>query len=158
MLKIIKLSEETKKILEARHRKERDGRIKDRIKAVLLKDEGWTYKQIAQALRIHELTVSEHLDDWEKEEKLKPNNGGSESKLNKKESRLLRSHLETKTYMKVSDICKYVKDKFAINYTVSGMTYWLHRNKFTYKKPKLVPCKADYAEQKKFIERYTKSK
>lgn len=54
----------------------RDGRVHDRIKAVLA-SEGW----IAQALRIHESTVSRHLKDYCSEEKLAPENGGSESRL-----------------------------------------------------------------------------
>ena len=41
------LSDEQKKDLE----------IRDRIKAVLLKSEGWKNRAIAQALRIHEETV-----------------------------------------------------------------------------------------------------
>ena len=48
--------------LEAQHKAEHDGRIRDRIKAVLLNDRGWTYKQIAQALLIHETTVWTHLN------------------------------------------------------------------------------------------------
>ena len=39
--------------LEEQHKAEHDGRIRDRIKAVLLHDKGWTYKQIAEALLIH---------------------------------------------------------------------------------------------------------
>lgn len=34
--------------LRARHRKERDGRVQDRIKAVLFADKGWMYVQIAE--------------------------------------------------------------------------------------------------------------
>lgn len=67
----ISLTEEQKSHLEVRHKIERDGRVRDRIKAVLLANEGWTYKQIAQALRIHETTVGEHLFDYACEEKLK---------------------------------------------------------------------------------------
>lgn len=73
----IKLTEEQKESLELQHRYEDDGRVRDRIKAVLLKSEGWTNKQIAQALRIHEETVRTHLFDWESDKKLKPENGGS---------------------------------------------------------------------------------
>lgn len=51
------LTPEEKIALEAQHRKERDGRIKDRIKAVLLSSEGWNIPMISQALRIHEETV-----------------------------------------------------------------------------------------------------
>jgi predicted ArsR family transcriptional regulator len=70
------LSDEQKKDLELRHRYEDDGRIRDRIKAVLLKSEGWKNKAIAQALRIHEETVRQHLTDWATDEKLKPESGG----------------------------------------------------------------------------------
>ena len=42
---------------------------------MLLNSEGWTNGQIAQALRIHEETVRQHLKDWIREEKLKPQNG-----------------------------------------------------------------------------------
>jgi len=42
-----------KEELELQHRKERDRRVADRIKAVLLNAEGWTQKQIAQAYSCH---------------------------------------------------------------------------------------------------------
>jgi len=46
----ISLTEAQKIHLEKQHKAERDSRICDRIKAVLLNDRGWTYKQIALAL------------------------------------------------------------------------------------------------------------
>ena len=41
--------------LLVQHRGERDGRVKDRIKAVLLRDDGWSYERIAgqPRLRLH---------------------------------------------------------------------------------------------------------
>ena len=39
--------------LKKQHKQERDGRIRDRIKAVLLYDKGWSYQQIAEALSKH---------------------------------------------------------------------------------------------------------
>ena len=42
------LSAEQKDYLELRHRYEDDGRVRDRIKAVLLKNEGWKNRAIAQ--------------------------------------------------------------------------------------------------------------
>ena len=80
------LNTKTKSDLEKRHRRERDGRIRDRIKAVLLKSEGWSLRQIAQALRIHEETIHQHITDWLAEEKLKPENGGSHGKLSDEQS------------------------------------------------------------------------
>ena len=59
----------------------RDGRVPDRVKAVLLAFEGWSQSMISQALRIHESTVARHLSDYILSEKLKPENGGSHSRL-----------------------------------------------------------------------------
>lgn len=148
------LSDEQKKDLELRHRYEDDGRIRDRIKAVLLKSEGWKNKAIAQALRIHEETVRQHLTDWATDEKLKPENGGSYSKLDDVQTRSLDTHLSDTTYTRVMDICAYVEATFGVRYTVSGMTKWLKEHKFSYKHPKNVPAKADLAKQEEFIEKY----
>lgn len=84
------LTEIQKQELETRHRRERDKRVCDRIKAVLLKSEGWPNRAIAQALRVREETVHQHLSDWLELEKLKPENGGSKSKLNLSQSGVLR--------------------------------------------------------------------
>jgi hypothetical protein len=39
------------------HRRERDGRVKDRIKVVLLHDDGWSYASIAEALFLSDAGV-----------------------------------------------------------------------------------------------------
>jgi hypothetical protein len=44
------LGEEERAQLKLQHKIERDKRVSDRIKAVLLYDKGWTTKQIAEAL------------------------------------------------------------------------------------------------------------
>lgn len=48
----IELTKEDKQELETLHKGERDRRVADRIKAVLLFSEGWTQLQISQALRL----------------------------------------------------------------------------------------------------------
>lgn len=53
-MKEVRLTPEQKVDLEALHDASRDWRIRDRIKAVLLRSEGWSTKMIAQALRLHE--------------------------------------------------------------------------------------------------------
>lgn len=148
------MNEEEKRDLELRHRHEGDGRVRDRIKAVLLKSEGWENKAIAQALRIHEETVRQHLNDWTSNRKLKPENGGSASKLDECQSQALEVHIEVETYTRAIDICAYVEDKFNVLYTASGMTKWLKQNDFRYKQPKTVPYKADAVKQEEFIEKY----
>ena len=77
----VTLSSEKKKELELMHDSTRDSRVCDRIKAVLLASEGWSNAMISQALRIHETTVARHINDYLQSEKLKPENGGSQSRL-----------------------------------------------------------------------------
>jgi transposase len=153
-MKFKALSQEQINDLELRHRYEGNKRVADRIKAILLKNEGWKNKAIAQALRIHEETVRSYIMDWINHEKLAPENGGSCSKLNDSQSRELESHLEDTTYTRVMDICGYIEKKYGIRYTVSGLTKWLHKHNFSYKEPKRVPAKADVKKQEEFIEKY----
>src|SRR3990167_6296350 len=62
-MKIV-LTPEEKQDLELRHEKECDGRVRDRIKSILLRDEGWTISKIAQALRLHNDTISRYVIDY----------------------------------------------------------------------------------------------
>ena len=85
--------------LKVQHKKERDGRIRDRIKAVLLYDEGWTPQQIAKVLLISDQAVREHVQEYRESNKLKPVSGGSEEKLSEEQSKKLTAHLESYTYL-----------------------------------------------------------
>ena len=150
----VKLSTAQKQALETQHRGERNGRVRDRIKAVLLKSEGWTNEAIGQALRIHPETVADHLRDWTQAEKLKPENGGSQSRLTALQTQTLEQHLQKNIYTKVLDICGYVAKTWGVSYTVSGMTKWLQTHGFRYKHPKGTPAKADLLKQEAFIAAY----
>ena len=68
----ITLTPRQKLQLEQMHDATLDGRVRDRIKAVLLASEDWSQAMISQALRIHESTVARHLSDYVLSEKLKP--------------------------------------------------------------------------------------
>ena len=46
------ITEQQKAELERLHDSSRDGRVRDRIKAILLASEGWSSAMIAQALRL----------------------------------------------------------------------------------------------------------
>lgn len=148
------LTKQEKENLRAAHRQEKNRRAADRIKCILLADEGWTYRMIAKVLLLDEQTISEHVSEYLSEKKLTLNSGGSASKLDSTQTAELISHLELNTYLKVEDICAYVAVTYGITYTVQGMTSWLHAHKFSYKKPKKTPAKADAEKQKEFIKIY----
>jgi hypothetical protein len=77
------LSEQEKAQLKIQHKKERDGRIRDRIKAILLYDDGWSPKDIAKVLLISDEAVRNHIEDYLTSKKLQPESGGSSEKLSK---------------------------------------------------------------------------
>jgi hypothetical protein len=58
------LSDEERTQLKTQHKKERDGRIRDRIKAVLLCDKGWSIPQIAEALLLSDDAIREHIFEY----------------------------------------------------------------------------------------------
>jgi transposase len=152
------LSPRKRERLINRHRKERDKRVCDRIKAVLAYDDGYSYSEIARILLLDDETIRRHIADYLKEEKLSTNNGGSDSKLGDKESRQLVDHLQEITHLYVKDICQYVRQQYGKIFSISGMTKWLHANEFCYKKPHAVPAKADKDLQEKFIKYYRRLK
>ena len=156
-MKRIRLTPTEKSNLELRHSQCKNTKEADRIKAVLLRSEGWTVPMISQALRIHETTVTRHLNDY-REGKLNIASGGSNSMLSESHTKELISHLKINTYPSTHEIIKYVKRHYNISYSVPGMNKWLHRNGFSFKKPKGTPHKADQALQDEFIETYEEIK
>ncbi|MDE9542760.1 IS630 family transposase [Xenorhabdus bovienii] len=151
----ITLTDAQKEALELMHDTTRDERVRDRIKAVLLAHEGWTAQMIAQALRIHESTVSRHLKDYFSEEKLAPENGGSESRLSAEQTTELIEYLMANLMHTTQQIIAYIWARWQVAFTVAGVTKWLHRQGFSYKKPMGTPHKFDMDKQQQFIESYT---
>lgn len=100
--------------------------------------------------------MREHLADYQTSCKLKPMSGGSEEKLTQEQSRRLIAHLEEYTYLYVKDIVSYVQVTFKVAYTIPGMRHWLKRHNFSYKKPALVPGKANKEKQQQWLDEYHK--
>jgi transposase len=148
------VSSEVRAALLKQHKQERDGRIRDRIKAVILRDEDWTHAAIAEALLISEEGVRQHLLDYEASGKLKPENGGSTGFLSEMQTAELLAHLDTHLHVKASEIVAHVQEKYGIRYSVRGMTDWLKRHDFTFHQPCGVPAKADAGAQQAFVAEY----
>ena len=71
--------------------------------------------------------------------------------LNKEQLDELKHHLSNKIYLKSEDICHYVSEVYGITYKPKGMVKLLKRLGFVYKKPKVVPGKADGKRQAEFL-------
>lgn len=156
-MKRLHLTAEEKAALEVQHQACETRKEGDRIKAILLRSEGWTVPQISQALRLHQSTIIRHIQDYEAG-KLRNESGGSSEQLNETQAQDLIAHLEANLYHHNHQIILYVKERYGVIYTIPGMHKWLHRNGFSYKKPKGLPHKADQELQKEFIAQYEQLK
>ena len=89
---------------------------------------------IAQTHRISVQSVYRYLAEYELEKKIEHDpRGGSKSKLSQLEAKELHDHLQETTYLHAKEICRHVKAKYGIEYTVAGMTFWLKTQNFIYK-------------------------
>lgn len=149
------LSVETREQLRLHHRQARNSKVRDRIKAVLMHDDGYAIGEIARVLLIDDETVRRHLRDYFERRKLRGESGGAHYRLSSSQTDALLLHLQQRTYRYVKDICAYVRSAYGVRYGVSGMTAWLKRHTFRYKKPQPVPGKVVPEAQRAFIETYT---
>ena len=149
------ISSEIKLELERRARQTRDVHERLRLCVVLSRSEGMSPELIAQAHRISVQSVYRYLSDYENEAKMQhEHRGGSKSKLSIEQTRELLDHLQKITYVHAKTICKHVKDNYGINYSTSGMIFWLKEHDFVYKQPIKVPGKLDPRKQEAFMEAY----
>lgn len=152
------ITEQQKAELERLHDSSRDGQVRDRIKAILLASEGWNSAMIARALRLHQTTIDHHISEFLNKGKLKPENGGSDSKLSAEQTVFLISQLSDNLFHHTRDVIAFVARTWNIVFSVPDMNKWLHRNGFTYKKPSGVPHKFSEEKKKQFIEYYEELK
>jgi len=145
--------------LKVLHKAQRDRRFAYRINAIILLGSGWTTLQVAEALLVDEKTIRLWLEKYQHggtDELLTLNYEGTEAKLTETQQQELSKHLDEHTYLASKDIRHYVKKKYKIEYSATGMKDLLHRLGFVYKKPKHVPGKLDPAKQKEFVKEYEK--
>jgi transposase len=145
--------------LRWQHKMCKQRRQADRIKAILMLQSGLSFEEIADYLLLDDDTVRRFYHTYKDQGLsglLRDDYRGGAPFLNLFQQKLLVGHLTSHTYASTKEICSLVKKQWDIGYSVSGMTDLLHRLNFTYKKPRLVPGKADEKEQKKFVRFYRK--
>ncbi len=155
------LSQEEISSLKIAHRTAKKKREADRIKAIILLGKGWTIREVAEALLLDDETIRNYLNRYKNgglKALLNDSQKGYGGKLSKSVIEQLDNHLNKNTYVRTQEIVSYVTKQFKVKYSISGMTDLLHRLGYTYKKPKLVPGKADTKAQEEFVEFYKELK
>lgn len=132
----------------------KDKRVADRIKAIYSLGVGFSVEDVIEILMLDEETLRNYVKRYQSggiKTLIADHYQGSVSKLSVIQLSELNAHLEQHTYLTVEAIIAYVYEQYDVSYSVSGMTDLLHRLKFTYKKSKLVPAKADKKKQEEFL-------
>jgi len=140
---------------------ERHAKYSDRIKTILLLDQGITYQSIALHLFLDEGTIRNYRKRYVDGGILglvTDTYSGKRSHLTDKEKEQLSNYLQSKICMDTKEVAAYIQKSFAVTYSISGVTALLHSMGFTYKKTKPVPGKAKKEDQELFIEAYNRLK
>ena len=143
--------------LRVTHKTLRDRRLADRVKAIVLLGTGWSASEVAQALLIDEKTVYNWLEKYQqggKDELLTLCYSGKPCSLTEEQQKELAKHLDENTYRTSKEIRLYIKKKYNVSYSPTGVKELLHRLGFSYKKPTHVPGKLDPVKQEAFVEEY----
>jgi transposase len=151
------LDDESRIILEEFHGACLDKKTADKIKAILLISQGFTYQQIQKILLIDERTLARYKKIYQERgiDGLVENNyQGSNYKLSGEQIKILKEELKNNLYTTAESVCEYVWKRFHIKYTAQGMVKTLHRIGFSYKKARTIPGNIDKEKQERFIKNY----
>src|SRR3990167_1372455 len=147
--------------LKLAHKQTREKRLADRIKAVLYLHYGLSYTEIAKFLLFDEVTINRYRKQYQERgisSLLELHYTGGQTILTPTQELKLKEYLRDNTRRTAKEIGDYVAKIFGVRFSVIGITKLLHRLGFAYKKPKVVPGKADQIKQGQFLMAYGKIK
>jgi transposase len=145
--------------LKVLHKAQRDRRLADRVKSIVLLGTGWSVADVAQALLVDESTIRLWYEKYQQDGKqglLTLQYQGKAPSLTTRQQQELAKHLDKNTYLTSIEIRHYIKKTYHVTYSPTGVKELLHRLGFSYKKPKHVPGKLDPKKQEAFLEEYRK--
>lgn len=140
------------------HKKTKNKKDADRIKIILLANNGYTHEQIASILLINKNTITywikkfklcSSVNDWI-QKNYKPYVG----KLNSAQIDQVKNYIRENILIDIKPVIAYIKSNFDIEYSRSGITKQLKSIGFSYKQLSLFPSKVDIEQQKEFIQNY----
>ena len=155
------LSANDRDYLRMKHRQMKEKRYADRIKAILFLDDGDSYSEVAQWLMLDDDTIRNYHQQYEKggmENLLNDDYTGKSCYLTEQQLKELDQHAQGRIYTDSKELADYIEKTYGVTYTYDAVKKLLHRLDFVYKKPKLIPGKADAAKQQKFVEEYKQLK
>ena len=151
------LDTKSRTVLEEFHRACLDKKTADRIKAILLIADGFTYSQIEKILLLDERTLNRYKRIYRELgiDGLTANNyQGRPFKLDDDQIQQLKQELDSRLYSTSEEVCEYVRKAFGVMYCAQGMVKTLRRIGYRYKKATGIPGKVDPKKQQRFVSMY----
>jgi len=155
------LAEDQIKELKVTHRSLKDKKAADRVKTIYLLGTGWTQEKVCEVLMLDEGTLRHYVKRYRQggiKNLISNHYLGGQGKLSKDEEQLLDQHLETRLYLDAKSVANYIFKTFGEKYSVRGTTELLKRIGYVYKKPKVIPGKANPEAQEAFLQQYEELK
>ena len=136
-------------------RRQTNSAVHRRVNALLLLDDGWTAERVAEALFIDAETARQHLRRY-----VAQGRAGIEQRgyvghapvLSAAQAAELSAELDARIHLTAKSVCEVVTARFGLVYTPHAMARLLGRLGYVWKRPKVVPAKADGAAQRAFLE------
>lgn len=143
--------------LKTAYKRSKNVNVSRKAHVILLLAKGLSYAEVAELCFVDEITIRRYELSYKSgglssisEMKFK----GSDCSLSKFQQAELKEHLSQIIYPNAKAVCKMVEKKYDVRYSERGMVKLLKRLGFVYKKPQIVPGKANPKAQKEFIEKY----
>jgi transposase len=144
--------------LKKLHRKTKEGKKRDRIKAILMLADGHKVAFVAKVLLIDENTIYRWLEGYRSnpnsESWLTMECQGYDGKLTEIQEKLIGKYVDMNTINTSAEISEYIKKKWGYEYSHSGITAILKRLGYVYKKAETIPSKYNSVAQAAFKAAY----
>lgn len=136
-------------------RRQTNSAVHRRMDALLLLDDGWTAERVAEALFLDAETARQHLRLYAAQGRAGVERlayVGHAPVLTPAQVAELSAELAGRVYLTAKAVCDLVLARFGLGYTPHAMARLLGRLGFVWKRPKVVPAKADEAAQRAFLD------
>jgi transposase len=158
-MRLIELSAEERRELVRQHRHQGgSAKAADKIKAILLLDDGYSRQEVARVLLRDEDTITRWRDTYKKRQDLAQwfdeDYQGYLGKLSEEQLQEVTVYVENHVITSAQVVQYWIQESFGLVYSLSAIHNLLHRLGFTYKQTRLYPSKLDTAAQSTFKEIY----
>ena len=152
------LSEEEQNELKRFHKSVRDGNSRDRIKAILMLDKGYSPVEIAELLLLEEKTIRRWREGYKARKNITSflfnDCQGYEGKLSEIDRMTLTQYVEENLISDSKKVREFIQNRFQKSYSKSGVIAVLHQLGFKYKQTSILPSKMNAQDQAAFKKNY----